>query len=366
MTYFIKNGTSYRPTDEQNVDIRTFLPVGNYIIKADQFGNLFFETVDTFEFASKRYGDNIRHTQRIMDTFMSRGSSTGVMLAGEKGSGKSLLARTISMAAAELNIPTIIINAPWCGEQFNALIQSVEQPAVILFDEFEKVYNGDDQEKMLTLLDGVFQTRKLFVFTCNDKWRVDRHMRNRPGRIYYMIDFKGLGTEFIEEYCNDNLTHTEHIPTIIKISTLFTQFNFDMLKALVEEMNRYNESPTIALEMLNVRPEFDEGKPRFAMTLTRNGVVLKLDIHREWTGNPLSTVMDLVYIDPELQNPALAAKNVRDDRYTDDDTIYSDVRFTQENLTSIVADQFVYVNGDLTLTLVKVKESAQANWKDAF
>ncbi len=37
------------------------------------------------------------------------------------------------------------------------------------------------------------------------------------------------------------------------------EFNFDMLKALVEEMNRYNETPTDALAMLNAKPEFDIG-----------------------------------------------------------------------------------------------------------
>ena len=39
---------------------------------------------------------------------------------------------------------------------------------------------------------------------------------------------------------------------------LFKAFNFDMLKALVEEMNRYNESPHEALKMLNAKPFSDK------------------------------------------------------------------------------------------------------------
>jgi len=55
MTYFLKSGTTFRPSDEANLDLHTALPAGNYIIKQDQFGNMFFELVDSFEFKSKRY-----------------------------------------------------------------------------------------------------------------------------------------------------------------------------------------------------------------------------------------------------------------------------------------------------------------------
>jgi energy-coupling factor transporter ATP-binding protein EcfA2 len=272
MTYFLRNGNTFRPSDELSLDLHHTLPVGNYIIKQDQFSNLFFEGVDSFEFTSKRYGDNIRNTERILSTFLSRESSTGVMLAGEKGSGKSLLAKMLSIEAAKQDIPTIIINRPWTGDIFNKFIQDIEQPCVILFDEFEKVYNSEEQEGVLTLLDGVFPSKKLFVLTCNDKWRVDSHMRNRPGRIFYMIDFKGLNQEFIIEYCNDNLINKSYIERVCSVSLLFSEFNFDMLKALVEEMNRYNESPEDSLRMLNAKPEFDNGHTNFSVLLTVNGL----------------------------------------------------------------------------------------------
>ena len=174
---------------------------------------------------------------------MDRDASTGVMLTGEKGSGKTLLAKNVSFEAAKQGIPTIIINAAWCGDAFNSLIQSIEQPAIILFDEFEKVYDKDDQQQILTLLDGVFPSKKLFVLTCNDKWRVDVHMRNRPGRIYYMLDFAGLDHDFIRDYCADNLKAQEHTEAVCKISSLFDEFNFDMLKALIDRKStRLNSS----------------------------------------------------------------------------------------------------------------------------
>lgn len=38
------------------------------------------------------------------------------------------------------------------------------------------------------------------------------------------------------------------------VAALFTSCNFDMLKAMVEDMNRYDESPSDVLEYLNTDP----------------------------------------------------------------------------------------------------------------
>ena len=278
------------------MDLVDVLPAGNYVVKQDMFKNFFLEQIDSFELPSKLYGQTLRHTQRILRTFQDRAVSTGIMLTGEKGSGKTLLAKNISAEAAAQGIPTIVINAAWCGDAFNALIQSIEQPTVILFDEFEKVYDKDDQEQILTLLDGVFPSKKLFVLTCNDKWRVDQHMRNRPGRIFYMLDFRGLDEGFIREYCTDNLLNQTYIDQICKISTMFDEFNFDMLKALVEDMNRFNESPQQCLELLNAKPEF-AGKSSFRVNLYIDNQPVEGEFldDSEWEGNPMQQPLGIGY-----------------------------------------------------------------------
>lgn len=274
MTYYLRNANTFRVTDENSIDITTHLPADNYLVKQDQFGNLFLETVDRFEPLTKYYGDTLRNADRIWRTFKDRSASTGVMLTGEKGSGKTLLAKHLSILGYAENMPTIVINSPWVGDSFNKLIQDIEQPSVVLFDEFEKVYDRDQQERMLTLLDGVYASKTLFVLTCNDKWRVDAHMRNRPGRIFYAIDFKGLSEEFIRDYCEDMLNNKSYIDQITKIATLFSEFNFDMLKALVEDMNRYNETPQEAMRLLNAKPEYDHNEPSYTVQLIIDGEVV--------------------------------------------------------------------------------------------
>jgi hypothetical protein len=109
------------------------------------------------------------------------------------------------------------------------------------------------------MLDGTMTSQKLFVLTVNDTWSVSSHMKNRPGRLFYNIEFSGLGAQFIREYCEDKLEDKEQVEPVLQASALFDQFNFDMLKALVEEMNRYKETPFQALEMLNAKPVMFSG-----------------------------------------------------------------------------------------------------------
>lgn len=360
MSYFLKSGNTFRVSSKEAMDLHDLLPPGNYVVKEMPMdGPLYLEMIENFEIKGKKYGDLNKNTDRIINTFLSRPAATGVMLAGEKGSGKSLLAKNLAIVAAEQHkIPTIVINAPWVGDKFNSFIQSIEQPVVILFDEFEKVYDSDDQEKALTLLDGVFPTKKLFVLTCNDKWRVDSHMRNRPGRLFYMLDYKGLDTAFITEYCMDNLKpelqmHTEKM---CQIASLFGQFNFDMLKATVEEMNRYDESPEEALRMLNVKPEFDGGN-KFDIKLQLNGEDLKdTDLEsREWSGNPLQSQVQIHY------------KQFDKDEDGDEVWDWERLRFSAVDLKKIDSQtgRFVFVKDGAVLTLNKIKEKTY-NYYDAF
>jgi hypothetical protein len=245
-----------------------------------------------------------------------------VLLSGEKGSGKTLLAKTLSLEAAKLGYPTITVNAPMVGDGFNTLLQSVQQPCLVFFDEFEKVYREEEQqEQILTLLDGVFSSKKLFIMTVNDQFKVNRHMKNRPGRLFYALQYEGIDDTFINEYCADNLVDQANTAGVRQVASLFWRFNFDMLKAMVEEMNRYNETAHQAIKMLNAKPSTDENNQPYDIVMTRNaqkidGVVFPL----QWRGNPLAQghiMLSIIKHTPAI-NKAMEAVAVRQTPEHDD------------------------------------------------
>jgi hypothetical protein len=351
MSYFLKSGNSFRVSTKEALDLHETLPVGNYTVKFNEMGNFFYlEKIEDFTSPSRIYGNCVKHTSRIVNTFMSRPATTGVMLTGEKGSGKTLLSKNVSIELAKQDIPTIVINTSYHGDTFKQFVQSIDQPCVILFDEFEKVYDSEDQEAILTLLDGVFPSKKLFMLTCNNKWRVDQHMRNRPGRIFYMIDFKGLDSGFITEYCEENLEAKEHISTIVSIASLFSQFNFDMLKALVEEMNRYGDTPQEALELLNAKPEFDGGS-KFNIEVVHDGKEIKEHTDK-FEGNPLKAGGIEIGFDTDPDS---------------DDADYTYKVFSAETLVKLDAEKGVFVFEDkgTRVTLTRVVERT-FSYYDAF
>jgi ATPase family associated with various cellular activities (AAA) len=354
MTYYFRHGTKFNVSATAAMDIHETLPVGTYTVKFDQMsGTFYLEQIENFEVKGKIYGDTSKLVTRILATFADRPAQTGVMLSGSKGGGKTLLAKLTSLEAMETGIPTIVINEAWHGEGFNSFMQSIEQPTIVIFDEFEKVYDDEKQEQVLTLLDGVYPSKKLFIITCNDKYRVNSHMRNRPGRIFYRLDYSGLEENFIIEYCQDNLKAKNHIDTIVKMASIFNEFNFDMLKAMVEEMNRYGETPQEVMKVLNAKPE-QEDNSRFKVRLKVGGkeIAASLLEREEWTGNPFTNDIHLPY-----NKPSAAA---------DDDYDYAVVRFSHADLLKVDAGKFHFKKPSGDELFLTKKEATQYNYWDAF
>lgn len=246
------------------------LPKGVYVVKhADPIG-FYLERMESFKVPRRIYGTSTpRLVHRILSTFASReGNTTGVVLAGEKGSGKTLVTKLISH---EIDAPTLIVNAPYCSDDFFTFLNNIKQSCVVLFDEFEKVYNKEAQAHMLTFFDGAYKTHKLFLLTLNDRYSLRNELNNRPGRMYYAVEFGGVDEAFIRDYCKVNLKQNDlYIEAICRITGLFEAVNFDMLQALVEELNRYGETVLDALQFLNVKPFSSQYEQTFDFTIVEN------------------------------------------------------------------------------------------------
>jgi hypothetical protein len=168
-----------------------------------------------------------------------------------------------------------------------------------------------------------------------------------------MIDFKGLDSDFIREYCEDNLQNKSYIETIVDISTIFAQFNFDMLKALVEDMNRYNESPQDALRILNIKAEYDSGAS-YKIEVFRGDRKADKQSPDNWSGTPLTAKN----ISVSWYFKALKTQDVLENTDLDLDEGWHDDEFDSANLIKFDTKKglFIYEKDGMTVILTREKE----------
>lgn len=259
--YFI-SGTTVSLQRSDAFTVTDTLPAAVYYVRMNPVTKeLFLSRTDEFNPPSKLYGDTAKNADRIVRTFMDRQKSTGVLLEGVKGAGKTLLTKVVSAKLISLGIPTVIVDTAFSGPAFTEFVGKIGV-ALMLFDEFEKTFRStsDDstetveQEALLTLFDGTIESKKLFMLSVNNTYLVSDFFINRPGRIFYSFKFSGLSEAAIREYCKENLKNKEQIESVVRISKVFSDFTFDSLSALIEEMNRYDEAASVAIRNMNITP----------------------------------------------------------------------------------------------------------------
>jgi hypothetical protein len=227
------------------------LPAGVYTLDYNKFRGWLFTPTTMYTVPETLYGNTVSRADRVMQSFNARSTGLGVLLSGRKGAGKSLLAKLIALRCIEAGIPVVTLQQAIAGQDFTGLITAINQPLCVFVDEFEKLYIPNDNEEtnpqahLLTLLDGVTHNdKRLWLFTANSSGSVHEALLGRPSRIFYNFKYKGLDPEVITEYCKDNLKDKSRAQDVLAIGRKLELFEFDGLKSVVEEINRYPDITT--------------------------------------------------------------------------------------------------------------------------
>jgi hypothetical protein len=132
-----------------------------------------------------------------------------------------------------------------------------------------------------------------------------------------------------------------------------------MLKAVVEEMNRYGETPQDALKMLNAKPEFNNNG-KFEVQLVINGEPVKENVRNEWSGNPLSgTVYFEWYSKTNYNLPPGPGDELAVVSADDDGEFYNEIAFNPNHIVKVDAQagKFTYQKDNAFCILTRKKET---------
>ena len=261
----IKDERNYKVVSGNAVSILDKLPAAIYeLVFESERGFSLNEADSFFRNSEKLYGEVEARTERVLSTFDIVKGNLGVLFSGPKGLGKSLTVRNICKDAIKKGLPVILVKEHF--QNITPFIETICQPSVIVIEEFEKIYQDDNrakkddlegQDSLLNLFDSSLEGKKLYLLTCNDVYKLSNYLLNRPGRIHYHFRVNRLSINEITEYCNDKLAEYQHIliPEICSIGVRIPDFSYDMLRAIVFEINTYQCDLAEARHNLNIESQ---------------------------------------------------------------------------------------------------------------
>lgn len=213
-----------------------------YNLKWDRYNVMsYFEEDGSLSLPAKVYttkSDDI-FIKRVNTYFQKTSKlSTGVMLSGIKGTGKTVMAKVI---AKNSNLPIIIVDEDYPTGRINDFFRKFETPVTIIFDEVDKHW---DTENLLGWLDGVqTNAKKLVLFTCNNEDRVNDYLKDRCSRVRYIRHFEANdNARFLREILQDKGIAEDKIKdTYTFIVNNFGLLSIDNILSFIDEKLSFPE-----------------------------------------------------------------------------------------------------------------------------
>lgn len=213
-----------------------------YNLKYERFGvGVYIEEDGSLNLPKKVYTtkDDDNFIKRVVSYFNKTSKlSTGVMLSGIKGTGKTVMAKII---ASKSNLPVFVVDENFPTNMINDFFRKFTTPVAVIFDEVDKHW---DTEDLLGWLDGVqTNAKKLVLFTCNNEDRVNCYLKDRCSRVRYVRHFEpNDNARFLKEILKDKGIRKEEInDTYNFIVKNFSLLSIDNILSFIDEKLMFPE-----------------------------------------------------------------------------------------------------------------------------
>lgn len=247
-----ESGSNYIPAD--NASHTKKIPPGIYKFRPTMTGWYLERTANVFTFPYKLYGavgNNV--IERVSKAWNGLEGNLGIFMNGLKGTGKTVNAQLIANWGNSIGLPCLVVSEPI--DVLQDVLQRLEQDMIVLFDEFEKTHSLEQQQHLLTTIDGMARNKfkRLFLFTTNNP-NVDENFIDRPSRIRYTWTYSNLQDDVIDEMIADMLNPklNHFIPAIKDYINTRVVKSVDTIKAILGEVNLFEESPESFDGILNL------------------------------------------------------------------------------------------------------------------
>jgi len=260
---FIISSSKCSYVQEDTIEISNVVPKGFWRYNFTEKEGSFLEKTSYNDSHTKVYGKSLEIADRVIKEYrLNKNDNLGVLFSGGKGLGKSLTMNLI-IENLKKDYPIIIVDL-WNADLSNFL--SHINKAVILMDEFEKVFNSNndendcvqkEQNSLLSLFSGIGSNKQsLYLLSCNNINLINDNFIARPGRLRYHFHFDSLKDDVIREYLKENLIESR-ISDIEKVMFFLESasfVSFDILKVISEELNSLSDTVEDIFSCLNIFP----------------------------------------------------------------------------------------------------------------
>ena len=226
-----------------------------YLLTSDRYSDeLYLKEDSDFQMPEKYYQSaaDKRFVKKVINTFTKTDKlTTGVLLSGIKGSGKTLMAKYIAMNS---NVPIIVVDKCVCAGDIESFFSRIETDTCVIFDELDKYWKTS---YLLGFLDGVKPTgKKLVICTCNDEEEISEYLNDRCSRIRYKRDFKCLTVDAILGILTDMMDEEKAYDVASFIADNLGVISYDNVIVFADEVkNNPEESLESILEDLNIEKQ---------------------------------------------------------------------------------------------------------------